>query len=55
MRDEALNDYDGNKVSENKDWIYHELVCEAKDLQSKYNHMFENVNYQLSNAVKAFS
>jgi hypothetical protein len=48
MRDEALNDYDGNKVSENKDWIYHELVCEAKDLQSRYSHMFENVNYQLS-------
>ncbi len=55
VKNESLKDFDGNRVAENKEWICNELVVEARDLSSRFQHMFENVNYQLSNAVKDFS
>ena len=55
LRNEALNDYDGNRVAETKNWLTTELDCEINDLQSRFGHMFENVNYQLSNAIKDLS
>lgn len=52
VKNEALNDYDGSRVAETKDWVTAEVTIEVNDLVSRLQHMFENVNYQLANATK---
>jgi hypothetical protein len=52
--DERINEYDGRRVQANKVWLCSELKIESNDLKSRFDHMLENVNYQLSDALKAF-
>jgi hypothetical protein len=52
--DERINEYDGRRVQANKVWLCAELQIESNDLKSRFDHMLENVNYQLSDALKAF-
>lgn len=52
--DERINEYDGRKVQANKVWLCAELQIESNDLKSRFDHMLENVNYQLSDALKMF-
>ena len=52
--DEKLMDYDGRRIEATKQWLSSEMQLEANDLKSRFDHIFENVNYQLSNAVKSF-
>ena len=52
--DERINEYDGRRVQANKVWLCAELQIESNDLKNRFDHMLENVNYQLSDALKAF-
>jgi hypothetical protein len=52
--DERINEYDGRRVTANKAWLISELQVESNDLKSRFDHMLENVNYQLSQALKSF-
>ena len=50
--DERINEYDGRRVAANKAWLINELQLESNDLKSRFDHILENVNYQLSAAMK---
>lgn len=52
--DATILDYDGRKVEANKEWIKRELLKQAGALAKNYEHLFENVNIELANAVKTF-
>jgi hypothetical protein len=52
--DERINEYDGRRVQANKVWLCSELQVESNDLKSRFDHILENVDYQLSDALKAF-
>jgi len=47
----VINEYNGVKVAQNKDWISQELHREAVDLNRNFAALFENVNYELANAL----
>lgn len=52
--DLMLREYNGGKVEENKDWIRSELLSEMGDLGTRFETIFQNINYQLHNAVQSF-
>lgn len=41
----TLNDFDGNKVKDNKEWIMKELTMQVNDMNSRFQHMFFNVDH----------
>ena len=52
VKNECLNEYDGNKVAANKEWLTKELSIQVNDLNSRFQHMFFNVDHQLADACK---
>lgn len=46
----AINEYNGQRVASNRDWISNELIREANDLYKNFEMLFENVNYELAKA-----
>ena len=40
VRDRLINDFDGNKVQANADWIMRELAYEAGDLNKRFEALF---------------
>jgi hypothetical protein len=45
-----INEYNGVKVAQNREWISQELLREAVDLGKNFEALFENVNYELAKA-----
>ncbi len=50
--DQALKDFNGQKVLLNKDWIKNELLRESSQLKTNYKNLFESINYELSKALE---
>jgi hypothetical protein len=46
----AINEYNGQRVASNREWISAELMREAVDLNKNFEALFENVNYELAKA-----
>ena len=45
IKNAQLNEYDGNKVDDTKDWFSKELTIQVKDLRTRFGHLFFNVNH----------
>ena len=43
--DEKIYEMDGRRVLANKQWLSQALTVESSELKSRFDHLFENVNY----------
>ena len=54
VTDQTINEVDGNKFLQLRDWIQENINKEGQDVQNRFETMLENVNYHLSEANKQF-
>ena len=54
VTDQTINEVDGNKFLQLRDWIQENINKEGQDFQNRFETMLENVNYHLSEANKQF-
>lgn len=54
ITDETINEVDGLKFNELKEWIQEAVASNGKEIQQRFETLLENVNYNLSEANKAF-
>lgn len=50
ITDPTLNEYNGQAVWNNKEWVKNEIAREITELKTRYKNIFENVNFELSKA-----
>jgi len=54
VSDPTINEIDGLKFNELKDWMQDAVANNGKEIQQRFETLLENVNYNLSEANKAF-
>ena len=54
VTDPTINEIDGLKFNDLKDWMQEAVASNGKEIQQRFETLLENVNYNLSEANKAF-
>ena len=55
IRNRSLNEYDGKKVADTREWMSKELTLKNTELHTRFKHLFNNVNHQLQQAIERYS